>query len=160
LKATKKRRLVILKKRLARLKSAREKYQVSQSHLDTIEDAIRYIYEQSMTMNDPEEIGFQLDNLLMEVEETSQLIEDLDQEIDLDLDSTEVDSSLLSESESDEIADTDWEQQKPSTSRAAIDKSEDHAEGRIKNSLETDLSDIETDPESTDSNKTSNRVKS
>jgi vacuolar-type H+-ATPase subunit D/Vma8 len=34
-----------------------------------------------MTMSNAEEIGFQLDNLLQEVEETSQLIEDLDQDI-------------------------------------------------------------------------------
>jgi vacuolar-type H+-ATPase subunit D/Vma8 len=34
-----------------------------------------------MTMSNPEEIGFQLDNLLTEVEETSQLIDDLDQDI-------------------------------------------------------------------------------
>ncbi|MEX2476837.1 MAG: hypothetical protein WD357_00270, partial [Gracilimonas sp.] len=72
--------------------------------------AVRYIYEQSMTMSNPEEIGFQLDNLLTEVEETSQLIDDLDQDIlpeyntewenDLDFDSildelsTEVESEI------------------------------------------------------------------
>ena len=52
-----------------------------ETHLETIEDAVRYIYEQSMTMSNPEEIGFQLDNLLTEVDETSQLIDDLDQDI-------------------------------------------------------------------------------
>ncbi|MEL0010986.1 MAG: hypothetical protein VW868_05435, partial [Bacteroidota bacterium] len=43
-----------------------------------IEDAIRYIYEQSMTMNNPEEIGFQLDNLLTDADETADLIESMD----------------------------------------------------------------------------------
>jgi hypothetical protein len=151
LKATKQRRLLILKKRLGRLKSAREKYEVSQSHLDTIEDAIRYIYEQSMTLNDPEEIGFQLDNLLMEVEETSQLIEDLDREIDLDLDTGEVD---LSSSLQDEQPETELET-KPSEQQA-----DQRVSGELKNSLETDLSEIETDTESSGSSKTSNRVKS
>jgi hypothetical protein len=81
LKNTKKRRLDILEKRLKKFEMAKEKYLICETHLETIEDAIRYIYEQSMTMSNAEEIGFQLDNLLQEVEETSQLIDDLDQDI-------------------------------------------------------------------------------
>ncbi|MDX1672205.1 MAG: hypothetical protein R3211_07670 [Balneolaceae bacterium] len=81
LKRTKARRVAILKKRLKKFEIAKEKYLICETHLETIEDAIRYIYEQSMTMSNPEEIGFQLDNLLEEVEETSQLIDDLDREI-------------------------------------------------------------------------------
>ena len=79
LKNIKSRRLHILSKRLERFVAAREKYDVCETQLETIEDAIRYIYEQSMTMNDPEEIGFQLDNLLAEVEETSSIIQDNDE---------------------------------------------------------------------------------
>lgn len=94
LKQTKARRITILKKRLKKFDIAKEKYLICETHLETIEDAIRYIYEQSMTMSNPEEIGFQLDNLLEEVEETSQIIDDLDRDIlpiysdldDLDLD--------------------------------------------------------------------------
>ena len=56
-------------------------YLVCETHLETIEDAVRYIYEQSMTLSNPEEIGFQLDNLISEVDETSQIINDLDQDI-------------------------------------------------------------------------------
>lgn len=81
LRQTKTRRLAILKKRLKKFESAKEKNLICETHLETIEDAVRYIYEQSMTMSDPEEVGFQLDNLLNEVEETSQLIHDLDQDI-------------------------------------------------------------------------------
>ncbi|MGK7369366.1 MAG: hypothetical protein ACNS64_04060 [Candidatus Halalkalibacterium sp. M3_1C_030] len=81
LKKTRLRRIAILKKRLKKFEIAKEKYLICETHLETIEDAIRYIYEQSMTMSNPEEIGFQLDNLLEEVEETSQLIDDLDQDI-------------------------------------------------------------------------------
>ncbi len=81
LRKTKSRRVAILQKRLKKFEIAKEKYLVCETHLETIEDAIQYIYEQSMTMSNPEEIGFQLDNLLNEVEETSQLIEDLDQDI-------------------------------------------------------------------------------
>ena len=81
LKRTTARRVGILKKRLKKFEIAKEKYLICETHLETIEDAIQYIYEQSMTMSDPEEIGFQLDNLLEEVEETSQLIDDMDREI-------------------------------------------------------------------------------
>lgn len=81
LKKTRVRRIQILKKRLKKFEIAKEKYLICETHLETIEDAIRYIYEQSMTMSNPEEIGFQLDSLLEEVEETSQLIDDLDEEI-------------------------------------------------------------------------------
>lgn len=111
LKKTKQRRINILKKRLKKFEIAKEKYLICETHLETIEDAIRYIYEQSMTMSNPEEIGFQLDNLLEEVEETSQIIDELDQDIlpiysdldDLDLD-PEIDipeSQEKTESESD-----------------------------------------------------------
>lgn len=81
LKRTRARRIEILKKRLKKFEIAKEKYLICETHLETIEDAIRYIYEQSMTMSNADEMGFQLDNLLEEVEETSQLIEDLDRDI-------------------------------------------------------------------------------
>ena len=81
LKETKQRRISILNKRLEKFSSAKEKYLICQTHLQTIEDAIRYIYEQSMTLTDPEEIGSQLDNLLQEVEDTSNIINELDQDI-------------------------------------------------------------------------------
>lgn len=81
LKKTKARRVTIMKKRLNKFKIAKEKYLVCETHIETIEDAVRYIYEQSMTMSNPEEIGFQLDNLISEVDETSQIINDLNQDI-------------------------------------------------------------------------------
>lgn len=112
LKKTKQRRIAILKKRLKKFEIAKEKYLICETHLETIEDAIRYIYEQSMTMSNAEEIGFQLDNLLEEVEETSQLIDDLDSEIlpvYSELDEMELDAELRraeSEMESGESPDT------------------------------------------------------
>ncbi len=80
LQETKSRRIAILKKRLKKFEVAKEKYLICETHLETIEDAIRYIYEQSMTMSDPEEIGLQLDNLLGEMEETSSLIDEIGRE--------------------------------------------------------------------------------
>ena len=104
LKRTKARRVAIMKKRLNKFKIAKEKYLVCETHLETIEDAVRYIYEQSMTMSDPEEIGFQLDNLLTEVDETSQLIDDLDQDITPEY-TTEWENELDFDSILDELSD-------------------------------------------------------
>lgn len=104
LKRTKSRRVAIMQKRLQKFKIAKEKYLVCETHLETIEDAVRYIYEQSMTMSNPEEIGFQLDNLLTEVDETSQLIDDLDQDI-LPEYTTEWETELDFDSILDELSD-------------------------------------------------------
>ena len=80
LKDSKTRRVTILQKRLQKFTVAEEKFAMCETHLETIEDAIRYIYEQSMTMNKPEEIGFQLDNLLTDVDETAELLDAMDLE--------------------------------------------------------------------------------
>lgn len=99
LKLAKKRRLVILKKRLERIRVANERMLIGQSSMETIEEAIRYIYEQSMTMTNPEEIGFRLDNLLLEVEETSSFVSELDSDmLDVDLDNIGADSDFMNES--------------------------------------------------------------
>lgn len=78
LKKTRKRRLSVLNKRLNKFDVAKEKYLICETHLETIEDAIRYIYEQSMTMPNAEDVGVQLDHLLSEMEETTNIIEELD----------------------------------------------------------------------------------
>ncbi len=78
LKKTRERRLSILKKRLKKFEIAKERFLICETHLETIEDAIHYIYEQSMTMNKGDDTGYQLDNLLSEMEETSSIIEELD----------------------------------------------------------------------------------
>ena len=78
---TNERRLNILKKRLKKFDVAKEKYLICETHLETIEDAIRYIYEQSMTMPNAEDVGTQLDFLLTEMEETTQIIDELDQNL-------------------------------------------------------------------------------
>lgn len=78
LKATGKRRLNILNKRLSKFHIAKEKFLICETHLETIEDAIRFIYEQSMTMPSEEDVGLQLDHLLAEMDETTSIIQDLD----------------------------------------------------------------------------------
>ncbi len=81
LREIKERRLSILNKRYDKFDKAREKYEICESQLETIEDAIRYIYEKSMTMSNPDEIGFQLDNLISDLEDTAQMMEDIEHDL-------------------------------------------------------------------------------
>ena len=67
-KAIKQRRLAILEKRLDRFKQAGENLAIVDAQIATIEDVARYVYEQSLTMQNPEEVSFQLDTLMNEVE--------------------------------------------------------------------------------------------
>jgi hypothetical protein len=76
-KAIKERRLQILEKRLDKFKKANENLDIIEAQLATIEDVTRYVYEQSLTMQNPEEVSFQLDTLVSEVEETQASVEAL-----------------------------------------------------------------------------------
>ncbi len=78
-KAIKKRRLRILEQRLDRFKKSKENLEIIEEQLATIEDVIKYIHEQSLTLRDPEAITFQLDTLLNEVEETEASVEELEE---------------------------------------------------------------------------------
>ena len=64
------RRLKVLEQRLERFKQSQEQLEIIEAQVATIEDVIKYIHEQSLTLNNPEEITYQLDILLSEVEET------------------------------------------------------------------------------------------
>jgi hypothetical protein len=76
--AVKKRRLKVLKQRLVRFKKAHENLEIISAQLGTIEDVVKYIHEQSWTMQNPEEITFQLDTLLEEVEETQSSVREIE----------------------------------------------------------------------------------
>lgn len=77
-RAVKERRARILEQRLSRFQRARENYEIIDAQLRTIEDLIEYIHDQSWTLQNPEEISFQLDTLLEEVEETRVSIEEIE----------------------------------------------------------------------------------
>ena len=81
-RAIKQRRLAILEKRLGRFKKAGENLAIIEAQLETIEDVTRYVYEQSLTMQNPEEVSFQLDTLISEVEETQHSMDALDDAIE------------------------------------------------------------------------------
>lgn len=76
--AIKERRMKILEQRLDRFKRGAENLEIIEAQLETIEDVIKYIHEQSLTLSNPEEITFQLDTLLNEVEETQSAVEEME----------------------------------------------------------------------------------
>jgi hypothetical protein len=78
-RSIKERRLRILEQRLGRFKKGQENVEIIRAQLETIEDVVKYIHEQSLTLSNPEEITFQLDTLLTEVEETQLAIEEIEE---------------------------------------------------------------------------------
>ena len=76
--AIKTRRLSILEQRLGKFIKAHENLAIIEAQLETIEDVTKYIYEQSLTMRNPEELSFQLDTLVSEVEETQASVEEIE----------------------------------------------------------------------------------
>ena len=64
------RRLKVLEQRRERLKKSQQQLEMIEAQVETIEDVVKYIHEQSLTLSNPEEITYQLDLLLSEVEET------------------------------------------------------------------------------------------
>jgi hypothetical protein len=78
-RAVKQRRLHVLEQRLARFKKGHENLEIIGAQLGTIEDVVKYIHEQSWTLQNPEEISFQLDTLLQEVEETQASVEEIEE---------------------------------------------------------------------------------
>ncbi|MEF8815486.1 MAG: hypothetical protein V5A20_02525 [Salinibacter sp.] len=77
-RAVKQRRLKVLERRLARFRKAHENLEILGAQLSTIEDVVRYIHEQSWTLQNPEEVTAQLDTLLQEVEETQSSIREIE----------------------------------------------------------------------------------
>lgn len=77
-RSVKERRRTVLEKRLKRLRTIRENLEVVGAQLGTIEDAVKYIHEQSWTLQDPDEVTLQLDALLEEVDETQRSIRDVE----------------------------------------------------------------------------------
>lgn len=77
-RAVKERRLKVLEQRLARYHKAQENLEIIGAQLGTIEDVVKYIHEQSWTLQDPEEVTVQLDALLEEVEATRGSIREIE----------------------------------------------------------------------------------
>jgi len=77
--SVKQRRMSVLEKRLDKFRKAGENLAVIDAQLATIEDVTKYIYEQSLTMQRPDEVSFQLDTLMSEVEETQASVSEIEE---------------------------------------------------------------------------------
>ncbi len=78
-RSIKQRRLHILEQRLARFQKGHENLEIITAQLETIQDVVRYIHEQSWTLQNPDEVSFQLDTLLEEVEETQHSVQEIEE---------------------------------------------------------------------------------
>ena len=78
LRNVKARRLRILQQRLERLQKSKENMRIIDAQVATIEDVVKYIHEQSITMRNPDEITYQLNLLLNEVEETETSVSEME----------------------------------------------------------------------------------
>ena len=77
-KSIKERRLHILQQRLGRSKKGQENHEIIEAQLETVEDVVKYIHEQSWTLQNPDEISLQLDTLLSEVEDTQTSVREIE----------------------------------------------------------------------------------
>lgn len=78
------RRIAILEKRISKYGAARERFLISESQLKTIEDTVRYIYEKSLTMTNLEEIEYQMDSLIMDLDDADAVFSEINNEINHD----------------------------------------------------------------------------
>ncbi len=77
-KSTLEERRSVLHKRKARLERVNENHTIVRTQVMTIEDIMRLIHESSMTIQNPADIGRQIDDLLIDVEATEEAVHDLD----------------------------------------------------------------------------------
>jgi len=77
------RRIEILEKRLERFDRIRENSQVIEAQCAAMEDVLRLIRDQSVTMKDPQQVSDQLGSLVRDVEQTEDAIRQVESMFDL-----------------------------------------------------------------------------
>ncbi|MBI5243879.1 MAG: hypothetical protein HY922_09405 [Elusimicrobia bacterium] len=70
--------LEILKQRIARLKKLQEDIAVVRTQLDTLENAIRFVNDQTVSLSDPQQITNEIDRVASEVGATEKSIQDVE----------------------------------------------------------------------------------
>jgi hypothetical protein len=73
------RRIEILRKRVAKFEKITENRQVIDAQCAAIEDVLQLIRDQSLTMRDPAEVSAQLDHLVHDVEQTEQSVQEMEE---------------------------------------------------------------------------------
>ena len=135
-RSVKQRRLKVLEQRLARFHKAHENLEIIGAQLGTIEDVVKYIHEQSWTLQDPKEVTMQLDALLEEVEATQSSIREIEdvfsspgEYIDEDLDDLE---ALDAELESVVGRDLDGALDLPTEEETAAEEGSSSEQSRVR----------------------------
>lgn len=75
----KRRRVEILQKRLERFDRAAESRELLSHQLASIDDFMRLLHEQSITLRDPDVLGQQLDHLAVEIQATDETVREMEQ---------------------------------------------------------------------------------
>ncbi|HAH07694.1 MAG TPA: hypothetical protein DCM05_14420 [Elusimicrobia bacterium] len=78
LREVKQKNLEILSQRVARLAKLQDEMAVVRTQIDTLENAIRFINDQSISLSDPQQITDQIDRVASEVVETEKSIQDVE----------------------------------------------------------------------------------
>ncbi|MGJ5816121.1 hypothetical protein [Paludibaculum fermentans] len=73
------RRIEILRKRVTKFEKIQENRQVIDAQCAAIEDVLQLIRDQSVTMRDPQEVSAQLENLVLDVEQTEQSVREMEE---------------------------------------------------------------------------------
>ncbi len=76
-KALYQKRLALMEKRVEKNKAVRENLQMAEIQVATLEDTVNYLVEQSLTLNNPDELSRVIDSVLAETEENHQSILDI-----------------------------------------------------------------------------------
>jgi len=74
----KKKNIEILTKRLQKLEKAVANSDYLNAQMETIEDTMRLVVDQAITLTDPKGMGLQIDNLLMNLQETELIAAEMD----------------------------------------------------------------------------------
>ncbi|MBI3549700.1 MAG: hypothetical protein HY078_11730 [Elusimicrobia bacterium] len=74
----KERNLDILKQRLAKLQKLQEDQEIVKTQLDTLENAIKFVSDQSVSLTDPQQITGQIDRAVSEVGDTERSLQEVE----------------------------------------------------------------------------------
>ncbi len=83
-KKAKMKRLDILKKRLNKIQKVMESTEVMKVQIDTVEDNVKFLLEQSLTMKDPTSIANQVNEIITETEDSQSILNEIENVISID----------------------------------------------------------------------------
>jgi hypothetical protein len=80
----KKKNIEVLTKRLDKVKKARANSDYLSAQMETIEDTMKLVVDQAITLSDPKGMGMQIDNLLLNLQETELVAAEMESFVELE----------------------------------------------------------------------------